>query len=31
VSHVFALDDLDAAFRAAAERGPGFVKAVVCP
>jgi NADPH2:quinone reductase len=31
VSHVFALDDLDAAVRAAAERGPGFVKAVVCP
>ena len=31
VTHRFALDDLDAAFAAASRRGPGFVKAVVCP
>lgn len=31
VTHRFALDELDAAFEAASRRGPGFLKAVVCP
>jgi threonine dehydrogenase-like Zn-dependent dehydrogenase len=31
VTHSFGLDELGAAFRAASERPPGFVKAVVCP
>jgi threonine dehydrogenase-like Zn-dependent dehydrogenase len=31
VTHTFGLDELEAAFRTASERPPGFVKAVVCP
>lgn len=31
VTHRFALDALDDAFEAASRRGPGFLKAVVCP
>jgi threonine dehydrogenase-like Zn-dependent dehydrogenase len=31
VTHRFALDELDDAFEAASRRGPGFLKAVVCP
>ena len=31
VTHRFGLGDLDAAFEAASRRGPGFLKAVVCP
>jgi threonine dehydrogenase-like Zn-dependent dehydrogenase len=31
VTHRFSLDELDSAFHAASTRGPGFLKAVVCP
>jgi threonine dehydrogenase-like Zn-dependent dehydrogenase len=31
VTHTFGLDELEAAFRTASDRPPGFVKAVVCP
>lgn len=31
VTHRFSLDELDDAFTAASRRGPGFLKAVVCP
>jgi threonine dehydrogenase-like Zn-dependent dehydrogenase len=31
VTHSFSLEDLDQAFAAASRRGPGFLKAVVCP
>ena len=31
VTHRFGLDELDLAFAAASHRGPGFLKAVVCP